>query len=183
MPRVFSGFHLSRFVPITSSEVLIATRRALPGLVLILAAACASGTPKRVPSASASPIFELRIAHRDSSTDRDRHQLGDTTYYLARTILLSEADIVSANPYIAQTGELQVDVVYTRSAADRLRSGLTPHIGGMLALLMESRLRLVVFIQGAISSGFVTMNTGVTGSEAKQLAARVRARWPSSPRS
>ena len=179
MPRVFFDFQRSKFVLTTSSDVLISTRRVAPVLLLLmLAGACATGTQKGAQSAASPPVLELRIAHRDSSRDRDRHQLGDTTYYLARPILLSDADIVSANPHIGQSGELYVDVMYTSTAADRLRSGLTPHIGGLLALLVESRLRLVVSIQGAISSGFVTINTAVTGSEAEQLAARVRARWP-----
>ena len=166
-------------MPTTSPDVLISTRRVIPALLLILAGACATVTQKRAQSTALPPVLELRIAHRDSSSDRDRHQRGDTTYYLSRTILLSDADIVSANPHIAQTGELYLDVTYTRSAADRLRSGLTSHIGGRLALLLESRLRAVVHIASAIGSNVsLAINTGVTGSEAEQLAARVRARWP-----
>ena len=163
----------------TSSDVLISTRRVVPVLLLILAGSCATGTQKGVQSASPPPMLELRIAHLNSSSDRDRHQLGDTTYYLARTILLSDADIVSANPDIGQSGELYVDVMYTSTAADRLRSGLTPHIGGRLGLLLESRLRLVSHIASAVGTKVpLLISTGVTGSEAEQLAARIRAKWP-----
>jgi hypothetical protein len=74
---------------------------------------------------------------------------------------------------------LILDVRYRAEAGERLATVLAQHIGGKAALLIDSRVRNVVFIAGPVSaSGQLTIATDVTGAEAERMTKYVRARWP-----
>jgi len=153
--------------------------RASVALLLLAGAACGVTGKSREAAGGTAPLLELRLAYDDSSRDRDRHQYGDTVVYLERSALLTDTDIVGARPVIGASGVLYLDVRYAPAAAAQLASGLSRHIGGRLGLVLASRLRTVVAVaSGAGALGHLTINTGVTGIEAEQIAARIRARWP-----
>lgn len=154
--------------------------RASAALLLLVGAACGvTGQSRAATTGTPPPLLELRLAYADSSRDRDRYQHGDTVVYLGRPALLTDTDVTAARPFIGESGALFLDVRISPAAATRLDSGSSAHINGRLGLVVASRLRTVLPIMSAIGArGHVTINTGVTGTEAEQIAARIRTRWP-----
>lgn len=124
-------------------------------------------------------IVQLRLAYADSAADRERHQLSDRIVYLAARPLLSDADITSANPSVATSGELLLALGFSPETGRRLAGTLEPHIGDRLAILVEGRVTDVVPIMSAVGAGGrLTLNTRLTGTASDRLREAIRRRWP-----
>ena len=124
-------------------------------------------------------MVELRLAYPDAAQDRDRHNHRDSIVYLARPALLSDADIISARPSLAGSGELLLHLRFTPEAGLRLATTLQDHIGGYLAVVVEGRLRNVVVIASPVGSqNELNLNTSLTGPDAERVRELARTKWP-----
>jgi hypothetical protein len=125
------------------------------------------------------PLLELRLAYPDSNGDRIPYTHRDSVFYVSRAALLSDTNITAAHARLSRTGDLYLEVWYSTITAARLESSTSQHVGGRMALFVESRLVEVLPISsGAGGRGHVTINTGAKGADAEELAARIRSKWP-----
>jgi hypothetical protein len=123
-------------------------------------------------------LLEIRLVQRNANGG-DTYRFSDSVLYLARSPLLSDTSITSAHPSVAASGELILSVRYSPVAAERMVAVTQVNVGNQIALLVESRIVLVVPIASSVgSTGSMVINTGLTGADAERLAALVKARWP-----
>lgn len=152
----------------------------LASALALLTAGCGQAPPAQAtPTLATSSILEFRLAFPDSGPDRVRHVFADSVMYVARTALLSDADLTSARQHDTGQDDLILRITFSPETGQRLASALERHIGGHLAVLIDGKVTAMPRIMSAIGAqGRVDVNTMLRGAEADRLLARVSRRWP-----
>ena len=154
----------------------VVTAVVLAGVATVGCARMSTVAPR---TARPAPFLALRLAFNDSALGRERARYGDTTFFLAPDVLLSDEDVLSVSSVVRPVGGLLLHVRYRPEAAHALRTATARHVGDRMAVLLDSRVWVVAPIAGAIGgAGDLLIATGATGDDAERIALQIRSRWP-----
>ena len=129
--------------------------------------------------AEPSPYIALRLVVPEYMPGAERAEHGSSTVFLAPRPLLADPDLLRVEAQ-QQSGEPLLLRLYCRPQACERLAGLTAHYAGRsLALVIDAHVRHVVPIMSSVGGlGYVVLNTGAMGADARRIVQEIRTRWP-----
>ena len=150
-------------------------RHTLTTIAALLTMACAS-SPAQSPVGS-SPILEFRLVHPEQKPNLISVEFESSALYLDPQPVLSDPDIVSAQPF-ERRDQVILSLELTDEAAARMERVTSENIGSRMALLIDGQVVTATVIQTAGAMRNVQVAVPRPAAEAASLSARVHAKWP-----
>jgi hypothetical protein len=144
--------------------------------VSVVTPGIASGQAR--PAPDTAPVITMRLAYPDSANDRERARSGDSVVFLARQLLLSDADVAGVRSSYGRRSPLLLHIKCRPEASTRFRAALDSNVGGQLAAVINGRVATVAYIASAGSCENLTLGTPWTGEDAARIRELVRVKWP-----
>lgn len=149
------------------------------GLFAFICLVCYSAAVAQTPTRGRS-LIEFRPARMTRAAGYPLvKSVGDTTFYLANSALISDDDIVNATTDTSALNALVVTIHLTPSAASRLQEFTQRHLREYLAVYLNGQFNgSPALIVDTLSTSTLTLEVA-RPADAQQFAAAVAARWPS----
>jgi len=144
-------------------------------------ALCIDAMAQALPSDS--PIIQFRIAKTTAGPGFPLHEsLGDTSFFVNDTVVLSDPDIESARAYPTKDAaghpSVVISVHLTTQAAARLAGVTKKHVGDRMAMFLDRQFVGAPLIMTEIDGGGSFQIEAGQPAQPDRIAAAVAARWP-----
>jgi preprotein translocase subunit SecD len=135
--------------------------------------------PPLVAQSAVPPIIEVRLAVTGAREGYVPRQLGDSTFHVSESVLVSDGDIERADTSWHQ-GHLMVHTHLTPQGAARLAAATANPSGERMAVFFNGQFTAAVKVVSPLT-GRTLIIESVGRPEGEQLAAQILARWPAQP--
>ncbi|HEU4642416.1 MAG TPA: hypothetical protein VFS44_08175 [Gemmatimonadaceae bacterium] len=161
------------------------SRSTITSLILAIALTFVVGTEAFAQDSSAqepaaAPLIEFRIASTSPGPGRHRMKITkpeSKTVYVPDSSFITDTDIAHVQSYPAPDG-LELVVQMTPEGSERFWKVLSSHIHAVLAIMVDSRLAGAPIILSPVSGNRLPIAVFLPRPAARDLAAKVAARWP-----
>lgn len=135
-----------------------------------------------LPEVAGTPLIEFRLAYAEPAPDRVQVDHAGDPLFLAPEPTISDADFLRVRPWASPDWPEGVlfSARCTPEADRRKREATAGHVGGLIAILWQSRVRHVTVVRGEAGCAprllFGLMARD--GSEVERIMEAVVERWP-----